>query len=370
MAKKFPWIPVVLIVLVGLFLYYNPQYLNMGATNPIVQPTQCPIGSHLSNGVCVQDVAPSQIYNGPVSFNVTSRDGDTKASLALTNAVFWIMHVDGAYAGTATQATASTIPELAADSGQMILVVRYLTSVVGFVDPDKTVKQNKDFMKAPMYLKDVDTNGQLDQCYPLDLSQLKLVAGQTIPVVIINLIAWGTDTTVVITNISSPINMNVAGDYHATGYIAGITETQQWQVQRITLACNATAGSFGTLFAAGSSSVKAFKLQGLGAQTSTVYGRQWVPSDFVNPNYDSAQYLWDIYKAHSPSGAVDIAQVNYGMPFVNERQSGTTWLQFDVWIHTTGDMVATNWYYLNITITCTDPAGLLATAQLGQTYTG
>lgn len=316
------------------------------------------------------------VYTGPATWTVTSRDGDSKAALALTNAVYWLMKPDGTYAGTPVQATGTSITIEPSYNGKLTLVIKYMTSTVGFVDAAKTVAQNPSYMKSPMYLKDVDTNGQVDQLYDLDVSWVSIKAGQTAAIINIDLISWNADTAVTITNISSPTGMNAAGDYHATGYIAAITETYQWNVQIIKLTSNATAGSFGTKFSAGTSTVKSFKLQGTGAQTNTKYGGIWTPSGsggdfaFSNPSYDTANTYWEIFKAHSTGGAVDVSQVNYGMGFVNERQSGTTWLQFDVWIHTTGDLTASTAYYLTVSVTCTNPAGTQTTATLQQTYTG
>lgn len=377
MAKGKGMNPLLVVGLVALLViaanYYgafNPQNWNYPAQNP-ANPA-IPVTT-----VTAPAPAPSGgTFNGPATWTVTSRNGDTKGALDLTPAVFWIQHNDGSYAGTPVQATGTAVYIPPTDNGRMILVVRYLTTTVGFVDPAKTKAQNPLYMKEAMYLKDVDTNGQMDQCYPLDVSWVSIIAGQTVATIIIDLISWPADVAVNILSVSQPTGMSVAGDYHATGYISAIAEGTQWQVQIIRLTANATAPTMGTIFAAGTTTVKAFTLKGTGAQTNTIYGGQWKPGGeggafaFASSSYDSANQRWDIFKASSSTGAVDVSQVNYGMGFVNERQSGTTWLQFDVWIHTTGDITAAQTHQLTVSITFTNPAGAQTTATLTQVYTG
>ncbi len=350
---------------------YNPQ-----------APAGCPSGYSMQNGLCVATTSSytppaSGPFSGSVTVTVTSIDGDTKAALALTNAVFqlWNSAPTMSFEGTCTQATGATHTVAPSNNGQMYLVIKYMTTTVGFVDPAKTIAQNPTFMKSPMFLKDVDTNGQLDQVYPLDFSGLKEAGSTGLALAPISLISWNGDYTVTPTNISSPTGMATAGDYHATGYIAAFTSTYQLQVQIIRLTCNTTAASIGLKFAAGTSTVKSFTLMGVGPQTGTTYGRVWIPSDFANPSYDAAQAQWDIYKAssstvHDSKGAVDVSQVNYGMPIVNERQTGTTWLMYDIWIHTTADITATNQHYVTLSITNTNPAGTQTTNTLQITLIG
>jgi len=317
-------------------------------------------------------VQPSGVYNGPATWTVTSRDGDTKAAITLTNVVYWLMKPDGTYAGTPVQATATTISIEPSYNGKLTLVIKYMDSTVGFVDAAKTVAQNPSYMKSAMYLKDVDTNGQLDQCYDLDIGWVSIKAGQTAAVIIIDLIAWNADTSATISSVSVPTGMHTAGDYHATGYISTITETYMWTVQKINLKSNTTASTkFGVKFAAGTTYIVAFKMQGIGAQTHAQYGQNWLKQDFYSPNYDAAQDEWAVYRAHNPvTGAVDVSQVNYGMPFVNERQSGTTWLMYDIWVHTTGDIAASATEILEVEIWCTDPAGSQTEATTNLTFTG
>jgi hypothetical protein len=367
---------VVMVVIAAYAGAFNPANWPSYTQNPTTANNPCAAYPGTSwdqvTGSCKSSSTPvSGVYHGSVSFIIGTIDGDAKTALTLTAGLYWLMHADNSFAGSAPViVAATTIPMSPTDNGQMVLVFRYLTCTVGFIDADKSVKNNPSYMKSQMYLKDWDNNGQLDQTYPLDLSSIQLIAGQSLPVISINMIAWTAQTNaVVITNISSPTGMNTAGDYHATGYVNTWTQTDLLKVQRINLAANATVG-LGALFAAGSSYIVAFKLAGTGAQTQTVYGRQWLKQDFANPSYDTAQALWDVFKAHSSTGAVDISQTNYGMDYVYERQSGTTWCQYDIWIHTTGDMVAASTYYLTINVVCTNPAGTQWTETLPVTLTG
>lgn len=373
-----------LIVMVIVAAYagaFNPATWAKYGSSPSTPGTTNPCAAYpgttwdQATGSC-KTSAPSNPYtpyHGSISFTIGTIDGDAKTALTLTAGLYWLMHADNSFAGSAPViVAATTIPMSPTDNGHMILVFRYLTCTVGFIDADKSWKNNPSYMKSAMYLKDWDGNGQLDQTYDLDLTSLQLVAGQSVPVVSINMIAWNADTSVTITSVSVPTGMNTAGDYHATGYIAGITETSMWTLQKINLKSNTTASTkFGVKFAAGTTYIVAFTLKGIGAQTQAQYGQRWLKSEFYDSNYDAAQDEWAVYRAHNPvTGAVDVSQVNYGMPFVNERQSGTTWLLYDIWVHTTSDIVASATEVLEVELWCTNPAGTQTEATTNLTFTG
>lgn len=353
----------------------------------------CGAGTHLNliSGLCEPDAAPddtghdtgvTSAFHGTLSLTVTSIDGDTNAALALTNAVFDLYDSAMVEEKVCTQATSVDHTIGASDKGKMNLIIEYKTNTVGFVDPEKTIAKNKDYM-APgsMYLKDVNNDGQLDQVYPVDFGWLSEAGSTGKATASLSLVAWNSDSAVTLTADTggSPTGMHTAGDYHATGYVAAITSTYMWQVQRIWISSNSSG--MGALFTAGTSYLVKFSLTGTGPQTDTDYGGAWLRQDFYNPNYDSAQYVWDIYRAHNGNGwnkdslttATDISQVNYGMSFVNERMSPTTWLSFDIWIHTTGDMTSGSVYDgtdFTLNIRCTNPAGTQHSDTLAYTLTG
>ena len=379
-----------------ILLIFGAAYGNFDIKWPGQQgAAACGTGTHVdtASGLCVPDsggvpvVAGSKrIYSGPVDWTVTSKDGDSKAALALTNAVFYAYHRDGAsYAGSATQGTSTAIRLDTTDEGQMVLCVLYKTSTVGFVDPKGTIAWNPTYLKTSWYLKDVDTDGKLDQCYGVDMRgdvNFWITEGmgppQQNPDLIIDLTAWNSDATVTITNISAPTGMNTPGDYHHTGYIAAITSTYMMNVVRIYLnvvqsgtgAVNSTSGGLWSLLQAGSTYLMGFTLRGSGGQGGT-YGDSWLANKFTS-GYDTGSQTYEIFKAHDPNDAtkVDITQPNYGMGFVQERLSATTWLGFDVWIKTSADLTASSKYYAYLFVVATNPAGTTTSNTLTLTWTG
>ena len=325
--------------------------------------------------VCVPPAAPPvapSVYYGTVNYKVTFIDGDSKAAITMTNAILWVMHADGSFEGAVTDGD-EDVDMAQTDAGQMQLVLKYMTCTVGFVDPPRTRAQNPSYMKQKTFLKDVDNNGQFDQVYPLDLSHITIGAGQTKPTVKMQLITWNDDETGLdFVEITAPTGMTVAGDYHATGYLTGITETYAITIARVYFKSNTTASTkFGDEFAAGTVVLKALRLSGTGAQTGTVHGKQWLKQDFVNPTYDAAQDLWDVYKATGPDGKVDSSQVNYGMLVVYEKMSGASWFTYDIWLWTSsGAMTASATYLGFLEMVTTNPAGTQVTTEESITFTG
>ncbi len=387
-------IALILLVTVGAMAATGRLSPNTGGGS---QPTCGAAGSNthvnLVTGLCEANAGGSSStpnnnvvnpFHGTLTLTVTSIDGDTNVALALTNAVFDLYDSQMVEEKICTQATGVDHTIGISDKGKMNLVVEYKTNSVGYVDPAKTIAKNKDYMlPGSMYLKDVNNDGQLDQVYPVDFSWLSEAGSTGKATASLSLIAWNQDNAVTLTANTggSPTGMHTAGDYFATGYVAAISSTYEWLVTRIWISSNSTSSGMGSLFVAGTTYIVKFTLTGIGAQTQTVYGGAWTRQDFYNPNFDAANIIWDIYRSHNgngwnhdaPSSATDISQVNYGMPFVQERMSPTTWLSFSIWIHTTGDMTSGSLYDgtdFVLHITNVNAAGTTHTDTLAYTLTG
>jgi len=172
--------------------------------------------------------------------------------------------------------------------------------------------------------------------------------------------------------------MHTAGDYHAQGYVAAITSTYLINVVRIDVdvlqtahgAMNVTAAGLWSLLQAGTTYFVGFTLKGTAGQGG-VYGRTWTAGEFYQAYSAGTQEL-EIFHAYDPNDPtkVDITQPNYGMIFIQERLSATTWLQFDIWIHTSGDMPAANTYYIHLNIGATNPVGTVTNNNQAFTLTG
>ena len=313
-------------------------------------------------------VPAGQVYTGPISLTVTDYWAHDSSSLALTNAVIPVYHKDLvtiAHAGL-TLGTAAVLTQLGGDNGILYIVVEDKTQTVGYVDPALTVQRSGGLIPA-YTLKDIDSNGQMDLVFTLDISGLApLTAGETSKPVNIALYSWKAQTNSgALVSISSPTGMNTAGDYHATGYY-GTWSGEGWQLRLVKaqIAPKNTTGDVDDKFEAGTLQLKAFTFRGMGS-SGVVYGAKW-----EGVNYDAAQdiYLW--YQANW-SGSTDVTQVNYGMPFKYERQSGASWLQFDISIHTSsGTLTASSKYYITITLTFAAPDASTFTETLDVTLTG
>lgn len=331
----------------------------------------CPYGGTYPSGC---NAAPTQIYSGTVSFLISAFWAQDQSALTLTSAGLKLYHADASFSGTATQGTATDINENPTDQGVMYFVYQDLTGTVGWVDPAATVKNNPAYITGYDVATDYNKDGINDIRFALNLKALTIAAGQTKPTVTINLVAWKDSTADTVTNISSPTGMTTAGDYHATGYMSMSGEGYEMKVSRIiiwvshTNAANTTAGSLSTKFLAGTAYIPQFRFSGVGAQTSTTYGQTWTG---LTGAYDSSNTRIVVFTANS-GGVTDLTQTEWGAPYIYERASGSSWLTYDIWIHTaSGALTASSVYYLYLEVIHTTPAGTQSSAtSLKITLTG
>jgi len=242
----------------------------------------------------------------------------------------------------------------------MYFVFQDLTQTTGWVDPAATVTNNPAYITGYDLDTDYNKDGINDIRFALNLKSLTIQAGQVKPTVTINLVSWKDSTSDTVTNISSPTGMTTAGDYHATGYMAMSGEGYEMKVNRIiiwvshTNAANTTASSLSTKFLAGTVYIPEFRFSGTGAQTGTVYGQTWKG---LTGKYDSSNTRTVVWTANR-NGVEDLTQTEWGAPYVYERASGSSWLTYDIWVHTaSGALTASSLYYLYLEVIHTTPAG-------------
>ena len=318
-------------------------------------------------------------YSGPISLKVTSTWIYDDSALALTNAHLNTYDSNMNFLATMTEATAGTIVISPADNGVMYLVIEDLTQTVGYVDPDYTISKSSGYITS-WSLKDVDNNGQKDIVFKLNVASLSIKAGQTAATLNILNYAWKAMTNAgSLTNISSPTGMTTAGDYHNTfyydtwtgeGYELRLVKVQIYSTNASGVTnSSSNSGSIGALFNAGTVQLKSLIFRGTSASSSViptkVYGQE-----FGGTSWDNSNSYFQLWQA-TYQGVTDVTQTNYGMPFVYDRQAGASFLQGDLWLHTSSSaMTSGSKYYLTITLTFQSPAAATFTETLTLTLTG
>jgi len=376
------WLLIIGIVLAAYFTNFgnfatmvNPYLQNWQTPSAPISP-QCPAGQHYdgTQKLCVLDQAVAP-YSGPIALTVSGIWGYDSSALALTSSQYKAYDSKMNFLKTMTDASAGTIVVADSDSGVLYLVIEDLTQTVGFVDPDLTKAGSSGYVSS-WDLKDVDQNGQQDYVFKLNVASLSVKAGQTAATLNINLYAWKVMTNAgSLSNISSPTGMTTAGDYHNTGYYGSWTgegyELRMTKMQLYSTNASGTtnsssnAGSTGILFNAGTVQVKQITFKGTGSQTGTTYGQV-----FGGVPWDNSNSYFQLYQANR-NGVTDVTQTNFAMPFIYERQSGATWLQFDIWIHTSSSaMTSGAKYYVTLTLTFQKTDASTFTEVLTMTWTG
>jgi hypothetical protein len=330
-------------------------------TTPI---NQCTNGSS-NYPYCNNNVPPvttaTGIYAGSVSFLVTPvwAYSGAASNEGTNDPTYNIYHANKALIGAITITShipvATTLTVAPEDNGVVYMSVMYsATAQTYIVDPAMTMAQNTNWITGYTANTDLDHNGQYELLFKLNLLSIKYNVGQT-PSVQINLYDWKVDTATVTTLSNPTFSVAAGGDLDITGYMlyaggAGyvlpVAQINVWMSH--TNAANTTASSLSTIIASSGFWLVSFRLQGVGAQTSTTYGQTWAA-----PTYDPSNTRYVMFQANDAHdgapGTVDVHQPNWAMLFVYERSSGATWLQWDIKCHASAAaLTASKAYYVYI----------------------
>jgi len=302
-----------------------------------------------------------QMYAGSVSFLVSplwAYTPSTAANEGTNDPTYSFYHADKTLIGTATITShvpvATTLTVSAGDNGVVYMSVMNSASAQTYVtDPSLTASSNPNWITGWQANTDLDNNGQYELLFKLSLASIQYNIGQT-PSVQINMYKWKVDTATV-TSLSNPtFSVAAGGDLDITGYMlyaggAGyvlpVAQINVWISH--TNAANTTASSLSTLITASSFYLVNCKVQGFGGTTGKQYGQTFNPGA-----YDPSNTRYVVYQAtdtHDGGTVVDTHQPNWALPFVYERGSGATWLQFDLKFHASAaGMTASKVYYVYI----------------------
>jgi hypothetical protein len=323
----------------------------------------------------------TQKYAGSVSFLVSPvwAYSGAASNEGTNDPTYTFYHADKTLIGSETITShvpvATTLTVAPADQAIIYMSVLYsATAQTYIVDPALTVASNTNWIKGYSTNTDLDHNGQYEILFKLDLSSIVYNIGQT-PTVQINLYDWKVDTATV-TSLSNPtFSVAAGGDMDITGYMlyaggAGyvlpVAQINAWISH--TNSANTTASSLSTLIAASSFWLVSLKVQGVGAQTNTVYGQTWTA-----PTYDPSNTRYVFYQAtnsHDGGSAVDVHQPTWATLFVYERNSGATWLQWDIKAHASAaGMTASKAYYIYLEFLVLTSTGSSASEGLKTTIT-
>lgn len=321
-------------------------------------------------------------FAGSVSFLVSplwAYTPSTAANEGTNDPTYSFYHADKTLIGTETITShvpvATTLTVSAADNGIVYMAVFNSASAQTYVtDPSLTASNNPNWITGWQANTDLDTNGQYELLFKMSLASIQYNVGQT-PQVQLNVYKWKVDTATV-TSLSNPtFSVAAGGDLDITGYLlfaggAGyvlpVAQINVWISG--SAAANTTASSLSTKITASAFYLTSVKVQGTGAQTGRTYGQTFAPG-----TYDPSNTRYVVFQAtdsHDGGTIVDVHQPNWAMPFVYERNSGATWLQWDMKFHASAaGLTASKVYYVYIEFLVLTSTGSSASEGLSTTIT-
>ena len=325
------------------------------------------------------------MYSGSVSFLVTpvwaysgaaSNEGTNDPTYTFYHApVGGVYSLIGSETITSHIPVASTFNVAATDNGVVYMAVFYSASAQAYVvDPATTMTNSAGWISSYTTNTDLDHNGQYEILFKINLSSIQYNIGQT-PTVQLNLYDWKVDTATV-TSLSNPtFSVAAGGDMDITGYMlfaggAGymlpVAQINVWLSD--SAAANTTGSYPGALVAASSFWLVSFKAQGVGAVTGKTYGQTWTAGTYDPSN--TRYVIMQVTDSHDGGTAVDVHQPTWAMPFVYERGSGATWLQWDAKFHASAaGMTASKVYHFYIQFLVLTSTGSSASEGLETTIT-